>query len=88
VQSFYEWPPDAPPSLAGVVMLQKGQVHTGATLREALGLARPAAPAGMGTVRARVTALYDAMSAAMRRGDWNAFGEAYAELGRLLRTAP
>jgi uncharacterized membrane protein (UPF0182 family) len=88
VQSFYEWPPDVPPSLAGVVVLQKGQVHTGATLREALGLTRAPSSAGMGTIRARVTALYDAMSSAMRRGDWKAFGDAYAELGRLLRTAP
>jgi hypothetical protein len=88
VQSFYEWPPDASPSLAGVVVMQRGEIRTGASLREALGVTRPMAAAGSESLRARVAALYDLMSAAMRRGDWRAFGEAYAQLGRLLRASP
>ena len=88
VESFYEWPPDAPPSLTGVVVLERGAVKTGASLSDALGVAHPAAPTGGASLRVRVAALYNAMSAAMRRGDWRAFGEAYSQLGRLLRTPP
>jgi uncharacterized membrane protein (UPF0182 family) len=88
VQTFYEWPPDSPPSIAGVVVLQRGAVRTGASLSEALGVTRPIAASGTESLRARAAALYDAMGAAIRRGDWRAFGEAYAQLGRLLRSAP
>ncbi len=88
VQSFYEWPPDAPPSLAGVVVLQKSGISTGASLSEALGVTRPIAADASASLRSRVAALYDAMSAAMRRGDWLAFGQAYSQLGRLLRSPP
>jgi hypothetical protein len=88
VQTFYEWAPDAPPSIAGVVVLQHGELRTGASVGEALGVTRPMAASGAAAIRARVTALYDAMSDAMRRGDWRAFGDAYSQLGRLLRIAP
>jgi hypothetical protein len=88
IQTFYEWPPDAPPSIAGVVVLQRGQVRTGASVGEALGVTRPIAASGTAAIRARVTALYDAMSDAMRRGDWRAFGDAFSQLGRLLRAVP
>ena len=88
VQTFYEWPPDAPPSIAGVVVMQHGETKTGGTLSEALGVTRPVSANASASLRARVAALYDAMSTAMRRGDWLAFGEAYSQLGRLLRTAP
>jgi len=88
VQTFYEWPPDAPPSIAGVVVLQRGEIRTGASLSEALGVTRPIPAGGTASLRSRVAALYDAMSAAMRRGDWRAFGDAYSQLGRLLRSAP
>lgn len=88
VQSFYEWPPDTPPALAGVVVMQRGEIRTGASLSEALGVTRPLAATGTASLRARVAALYDAMSTAMRRGDWRAYGEAYAQLGRLLRSSP
>ena len=88
VQSFYEWNPDAPPSLTGVVVLQRGAIHKGATLAEALGVTRPIATNAGASLRARVAALYDVMSAAMRRGDWKAFGDAFSQLGRLLRSVP
>jgi uncharacterized membrane protein (UPF0182 family) len=89
VQSFYEWPPDSPPSVAGVVVImQKGGIKTGASLSEALGVTRPLAATGTASLRARVAALYDTMSAAMRRGDWRGYGEAYSQLGRLLRSSP
>jgi hypothetical protein len=87
-QSFYRWPSDAPPALAGVAVLDGARVRTGPTVAEALGLARSAGVAGGAAFRSKVAALYDEMSAALRRGDWTAFGSAYAALGRLLRAAP
>jgi uncharacterized membrane protein (UPF0182 family) len=87
-QSFYRWPSDAAPELASVSVLDGGRVRTGPTVAEALGFARPASVAGTAALRTRVTALYDEMSAALRRGDWAAFGSAYAALGRLLRAVP
>jgi hypothetical protein len=87
VQTFYEWPPDAPPSIAGVVVMQRGESKTGPSLSEALGVTRPIASSGTASLRARVAALYDVMSSAMRLGDWRAFGEAYSQLGRLLRAS-
>jgi hypothetical protein len=87
-QAFYRWPAEAPPVLAGVAVLDAGRVRTGPTVVEALGLARSADVAGTAAFRSKVAALYDEMSAALRRGDWSAFGSAYAALGRLLRSAP
>jgi uncharacterized membrane protein (UPF0182 family) len=88
VQTFYEWPPDAPPSIAGVVVLAHGVVRTGASLSEALGVTHPVPGGATESLRARIAALYDVMSAALRRGDWRAFGQAYTQLGTLLRSAP
>ncbi|MBK7906909.1 MAG: UPF0182 family protein [Gemmatimonadetes bacterium] len=90
VQSFYEWPQDGPPRLAGVVTIRGSQVRVGRTLAEALGQAN----AGAGAVRspeafrAQAGKLYDAMGAALRAGDWKAYGEAWAGLGRLLGRPP
>ena len=89
VQTFYEWPPDGPPSIAGVVRARStagsGPVPR---LSEALGVTHPPSGGATESLRARIAALYDAMSAALRRGDWRAFGQAYSQLGTLLRTAP
>lgn len=86
VQSFYEWPPDGPPRLAGVVALREGRATVARTVAEALG--EPAQPAPRAlpadVLRARAAALYDAMEVARRAGDWRAYGEAWAALGRLL----
>jgi uncharacterized membrane protein (UPF0182 family) len=87
-ESFYSWPADAAPTLRGVVLLEGQQTHTGVTLAEALGISRPIPTGANAAFRGRVAGLYDVMSAAMRRGDWKAFGDAYAALGRLLRSAP
>lgn len=85
-QSFYEWPPDGPPRLAGVVALTNGRTTVGRTLAEALGQRQASPERGLPVevFRARVAALYDAMAAALRAGDWRAYGEAWAALGRLL----
>ncbi len=44
--------------------------------------------AAAGDFRARVVATYEAMQTALRRGDWVAFGAAYAQLGRLVGHTP
>lgn len=86
VQSFYEWPPDGPPRLAGVAVLSEGRTTVGRSLAEALGerIEPPARALPVEVFRARVSALYDAMAAAQRAGDWRAYGDAWAALGRLL----
>jgi uncharacterized membrane protein (UPF0182 family) len=88
VQSFYEWPADGAPALTGVVLFENGLTRTAPTVAELLGSGRSSAVAGTEALRSRVTILYDQMAAAMRRGDWKAFGDAYAALGKLLRSAP
>ena len=85
-QSFYQWPPDGPPRLAGVALLLNDRPRTGRTLAAALGVPADAAGRALpaGVFRMRVAALYDAMAAALRAGDWRAYGDAWAALGRLL----
>ena len=86
VQSFYEWPADAPPRLIGVAIQIRGVTRTGRTIAAALGVPDTAsARAVPGEVfRARVAALYETMNAALRAGDWRAYGTAWAALGQLL----
>ena len=90
VQSFYDWPSDEAPRLAGVAVLVDGRTGVGRTLAEALGVrgdaAGPPVPAAL--LRDRAAALYDAMNAALRAGDWRAYGDAWAALGRLLGRQP
>ena len=85
-QAFYEWPPDGPPRLAGVATVEAERPRTGRTLAAAQGIrelpADLALPAEV--FRSRVAALYDAMQAALRAGNWRAYGEAWAALGRLV----
>jgi uncharacterized protein len=85
-QAFYEWSPDGPPRLAGVAILAGDRTAVGRSLAEALGLREDGSGRGLPVevFRARVAALYDAMSAALRVGDWRTYGEAWAALGRLL----
>ncbi len=89
-QSFYEWPADGPPRLAGVVVLKGERSFVGRTIADALG--QPLDPAGSELpaemFRAQVAQLYDAMAAALRAGDWRAYGDAWAQLGRLLGRPP
>ena len=90
VQSFYEWPPDAAPRLLGVAVLIGGEARAGRTIGEALGLrgARDRRAVPDEVFRARVNALYDEMQAALRAGDWRAYGDAWAALGALLGRIP
>lgn len=67
--------------LAGVAVLLDGRTSAGPTLAAAMGLA--ATPVEPAAYPALIRALYDRMRAALDRGDWQAFGAAFDELGRL-----
>lgn len=84
VQSYYAWPADGAPRLAGVVARQGERVRTGRTLAEALGVRLPASAVPNDAFRERVARLYAAMQAALRAGDWRAYGDAWSALGRLI----
>lgn len=85
IQSYYEWPRDGDPRLAGVVVSRRGETVAARTLAEALGERRAETRLTGDAFRERVARLYDAMQAAQRVGDWRAYGEAWAALGRLLQ---
>lgn len=84
VQSYYAWPADGPPRLAGVVVRRGDRLSTGRTLAEALGVRVPISSVPNDAFRERVARLYATMQAALRAGDWRAYGDAWAALGRLL----
>ena len=93
VQSLYEWPPEGPPALARVAVVDQDRVFAGRTLADALGIAAivdpdAAEPISDESLRARARRLYDTMRDALLRGDWTAFGDAYEELGALLARPP
>ncbi|MBX3175636.1 MAG: UPF0182 family protein [Gemmatimonadaceae bacterium] len=85
VQSYYAWPDDDEPRLAGVVVLVGDSVRAGRTLAETLGMRVTGRPMAPDAFRERVARLYDAMQSALRAGDWRAYGDAWAALGSLLR---
>lgn len=84
IQSYYQWPPDGAPSLAGVVVRSPRETKAGRTLAEALGESIPAEALSPDAFRERIARLYDVMQAAQRSGDWRAYGEAWNALGRLI----
>jgi hypothetical protein len=89
VQTTYAVRGDGVPFAQRVAVLHGDSVSSGATLADAIGVAVPEVPHAPSTpaeFRARVEGLYNEMREAMRRGDWRAFGMAYEELGRVLRT--
>lgn len=90
VQPEYSWAPDVPPALLRVTVVGD-TVGSGRTIADALGLAAPrplAGPAATGDLRHRVADLYDAMQAALRRGDLAAFGAEFEKLGSLVGRSP
>jgi hypothetical protein len=90
VQSFYDWSPDAAPRLTAVAVTMNGRTRIGPSLGAALGMPDPAGRRAVpdDVFRARVSALYATMEAALRAGDWRAYGEAWAALGRLVGGPP
>ncbi len=94
VNSFYTWGTGDPPRLAGVAVKQGSERALFATSAAAV-LAGSATVSGdslrewtAAEWRERARAAYDSARAALQRSDWNAFGEAYEELGRLLEWSP
>ncbi len=85
VQSYYDWPRDGEPHLAGVVLSRPSGIVAARSLGEALGERRAEGRLAGDAFRDRVARLYGAMQAALRAGDWRAYGEAWAALGRLLQ---
>ena len=91
VQSIYGWPRQGgPPVLLRVAVFFDDSTRSGRTLADVAGLApgHGAAAIAPQDFRGRVEALYDAMRAALERGDLRAFGEAYNALGELLGRTP
>jgi uncharacterized membrane protein (UPF0182 family) len=88
LQTHYALHSDGSLSPAYVAVMHQGKVATGSTIAGALHLPERAEPEGSLSAEAfktRVQALYEAMSEALRKADWAAFGAAYHALGRLLR---
>jgi uncharacterized membrane protein (UPF0182 family) len=94
VQTTYAWRSDGAPTIARVAIHGTGSTRDSVSFGGSLAEAAGASLGGPGSgeeeltppdFRARVSDLYAAMRDALRRGDWNAFGKAYDELGRLLR---
>ena len=91
VQTQYVVRPDGVPQVLLATVARKEGITTGRTLIEAAGLPHPVvadAPVTPEDFRRRVSALYETMREAMRRGDWAGIGAAYEALGRLLRSPP
>jgi uncharacterized membrane protein (UPF0182 family) len=89
-QPVYSWRPHGSPTLSRVTLYAGGASRSGASLAEITGaspLSTPP-PATPEDFRRRVGLLYDAMRAALGRGDLKAFGEAYDALGTLVGRAP
>ena len=87
VQTTYAWRSTTPPTIARVTVLAGDSIVFGPTLGHAVGVSvgtDAAGPLNPIDFRARVEALHAAMRAAIRRGDWAAFGEAFDSLGALL----
>ena len=90
LQTTYAWRADGAPTVAvysgGAA---RDSVAFGQSLAEAVGVRPDTSGAVVAMTpadfRQRVNDLYAAMRDALRRGDWNAFGKAYDDLGRVLR---
>jgi uncharacterized membrane protein (UPF0182 family) len=83
-QTTYAWRANAAPTVARVAVLAGDSVGTGPTFAHAAGVSLEpdaATPLAAPDFRARVDSIYAALLAAMRRGDWVAFGEAMDALG-------
>jgi uncharacterized membrane protein (UPF0182 family) len=86
-QTTYAWRSTTPPTIARVTVLAGDSVVSGQTLGHAVGVSigtDAVGPMNPVDFRARVEALHAAMRAAIRRGDWASFGEAFDSLGAML----
>lgn len=91
VQTQYVVRPDGVPHVLVASVARADGTSSGRTLMDAAGLPHPVVadlPLTPEDFRRRVSALYESMREAMRRGDWAGIGAAYEALGRLLRSPP
>ena len=90
VQPVYTAPPRSRPTLALVIAMTDSTPRIGHTFASIVGAPLAGLPVDTSPIefRARVEALYEAMSEAMRRRDWLGFGAAYDSLGALLGRPP
>jgi hypothetical protein len=87
IQTTYAWRATTPPTISRVTVFTGDSTVFGSTLSQAVGVSSGTdaiGPLNPVDFRARVEALHSAMRAAIRRGDWAAFGEAFDSLGVLL----
>lgn len=92
VQPAYSWRPDGLPMLARVAVTRGDSVMVASSLA-AIGRAGGSTAAeprdgAVDTLGSMAAALYEQMRDALRRADWEAFGQAFEALGRLLGTDP
>jgi hypothetical protein len=83
VQSFYDWPPERAPALAGIVALQGTNTRVAGSVAAAYGALAHTVAAPDGQLRLRISRIYASLQQALRLNDWAAFGRALQELRRL-----
>ena len=91
VQPHYLWPVNGPPAVSHVALWRDGSASAARDLGTVLRGVRPNEPMetpGTPAWQARVSALYNQMRVALKKGDWAAFGEAFETLGRLTGQPP
>jgi hypothetical protein len=87
-RTIYRVPPNGVPAVVAVSVMSGDSLYTAAGLSQAARVEAPQPPdAALSPeqFRARVESLYQAMQAAMRRGDLATFAELFNSLGALLR---
>jgi hypothetical protein len=90
-QPQYLWPVNGAPAVSHVALWRNGSASAARDLGTILRGARPNEPMetpGTPAWQARVSALYNQMRIALKKGDWAAFGEAFETLGRLTGQPP
>ncbi|MGQ0765186.1 MAG: UPF0182 family protein [Gemmatimonadota bacterium] len=88
MQTLYRRRGSAPDEVVAVAVLQRDSIGVGQSAPAAAGFPEPmlaVGPLDHEGFRARVAAIYSAMRDALERGDLAAFGEAWENLGRVLR---
>ncbi len=91
VQPQYLWPSSGAPVVSHVAVWRAGSAAAARDIGAVLRGARPDDPVetpGTPAWQARISALYNQMRIALKKGDWGAFGEAFESLGRLTGQPP
>jgi uncharacterized membrane protein (UPF0182 family) len=88
VTPLYATRSDGTPALDAVVVADARGVGVGTSVLAAAGPAPTPGPLPVSPDAAAAVSLYERMRAALRRGDWGAFGTAFDALGRTLGVPP